>query len=112
VGIRPDDLEDAALAPTAPADARITANVERVDVIGRDLHVHFDIGAPVVDVPEAGDGDFGADADGLAFALGGANRFVARIDERTPVREGGPLELVVNTARLHVFDPLSGEAIG
>src|ERR687897_12921 len=112
VGIRPDDLEHAALAPTAPADARITANVERVDTIGRDLHVHFDIGAPAVDVPDAGDGDFGADDDGPAFALGGANRFVARIDERTPVREGDRLELVVNTARLHVFDPVSGEAIG
>jgi multiple sugar transport system ATP-binding protein len=112
VGIRPDDLEHARLAPTAPADARISANVERVDTIGRDLHVHFDIGAPVVDVPEAGDGEFGADDDGPAFALGSANRFVARIDERTPVREGDRLELVVNTARLHVFDPVSGEAIG
>jgi multiple sugar transport system ATP-binding protein len=112
VGIRPDDLEHAALAPTAPADARMAANVERVDTIGRDLHVHFDIGAPVVDVPDAGEGDFGADDDGPAFALGSANRFVARIDERTPVREGDRVELVVNTARLQVFDPLSGEAIG
>jgi multiple sugar transport system ATP-binding protein len=112
VGIRPDDLQDAALAPTAPADARISANVERVDTIGRDLHVHFDIGAPVVDVPDAGEGDLGADDDGPAFALGSANRFVARIDERTPVRQGDRLELVVNTARLHVFDAVSGEAIG
>ena len=112
VGIRPDDLEHAALAPTAPADARMAANVERVDTIGRDLHVHFDVGAPVVDVPDAGAGDFGADDDGPAFALGSANRFVARIDERTPVREGDRVELVVNTARLHVFDPVSGEAIG
>jgi multiple sugar transport system ATP-binding protein len=64
-----------------------------------------------VDVPDAGDGDFGVDDDGPAFALG-ANRFVARIDERTPVREGDRVELVVNTARLHVFDPVSGEAIG
>jgi multiple sugar transport system ATP-binding protein len=112
VGIRPDDLEHAALAPTAPADARMAANVERVDTIGRDLHVHFDIGAPVVDVPDAGEGEFGADDDGPAFALGSANRFVARIDERTPVREGDRVELVVNTARLHVFDPVSGEAIG
>jgi multiple sugar transport system ATP-binding protein len=112
VGIRPDDLDDAALAPTAPADARITANVERVDTIGRDVHVHFDIGAPIVNVPETDDGEGRDDDDGPAFALGGANRFVARIDERTPVREGDKLELVVNTARLHVFDPVSGEAVG
>jgi multiple sugar transport system ATP-binding protein len=112
VGIRPDDLQDAALEPTAPSDARISANVERVDTIGRDLHVHFDIGAPVVDVPDAGEGDLGADDDGPAFALGSPNRFVARIDERTPVRQGDRLELVVNTARLHVFDAVSGEAIG
>jgi multiple sugar transport system ATP-binding protein len=112
VGIRPDDLQDAAFAPTAPADARISANVERVDTIGRDLHVHFEIGAPVVDGPDDGEGDLGADDDGPAFALGSTNRFVARIDERTPVRQGDRLELVVNTARLHVFDPVSGEAIG
>jgi multiple sugar transport system ATP-binding protein len=107
VGIRPDDLQDAAFAPSAPADARIAVNVERVDTIGRDLHVHFDIGAPVVNVPETDDG---ATDEGPAF--GGGNRFVARIDERTPVREGDRLELVVDTARLHVFDPVSGEAIG
>jgi hypothetical protein len=65
-----------------------------------------------VDVPEAGDGEFGGDDDGPAFALAGANRFVARIDERTPVRVGDRFELVVNTARLHVFDAVSGEAIG
>jgi multiple sugar transport system ATP-binding protein len=65
-----------------------------------------------VDVPGAGDGDLSADDDGPAFALGSANRFVARIDERTPIRQGDRLELVVNTARLHVFDPVSGEAIG
>jgi multiple sugar transport system ATP-binding protein len=112
VGIRPDDLDDAALAPTAPADARITANVERVDTIGRDVHVHFDIGAPIVNVPETDDGEGRDDDDGPAFALGGTNRFVARIDERTPAREGSKLELVVNTARLHVFDPVSGEAVG
>jgi multiple sugar transport system ATP-binding protein len=112
VGIRPDDLDDAALAPPAPTDARITANVERVDAIGRDVHVHFDIGAPIVNVPETDDGEDGDDDDGPAFALGGANRFVARIDERTPAREGDKLELVVNTARLHVFDPVSGEAVG
>jgi multiple sugar transport system ATP-binding protein len=114
VGLRPDDLKDAALAPTAPADARIKVDVERVERIGRDVQVHFDVGAPLVTVPEpnASEADTADDVDGAWTQEGSSSRFIARMDERTRVREGERVELVVNTARLHVFDPVSGEAIG
>jgi multiple sugar transport system ATP-binding protein len=111
VGIRPEDLKDAALWPTAPADARITVDVDRVELIGRDLQMHFDAGARLVTVPEADPSD--EDSVGGAWAHAApSNRFVARMDERTHVRERDRVELVVNTAHLHVFDPVSGDAVG
>jgi multiple sugar transport system ATP-binding protein len=112
VGIRPDDLEDAALAPTAPADARIEVNVDRVETIGRDVQVHFDVGARLVTVPEAESSEEETEDDAGVWAHEApSSRFIARMDERTRVREGDRLELVVNTARMHVFDPVSGEAV-
>jgi multiple sugar transport system ATP-binding protein len=111
-GIRPDDIDDVALAPTAPADARITAIVERVETIGRDVQVHFDVGAQLLTVPED-PRDSDADDDAGAWAHGTpSSRFIARMDERARVRGGDRMELVVNTARLHIFDPVSGEAVG
>jgi multiple sugar transport system ATP-binding protein len=37
--------------------------------------------------------------------------FVARVDPQTTARVGEPLRLVVNTKRLHFFDPESGQVI-
>ena len=37
--------------------------------------------------------------------------FVARVHPQTKAREGEPLRLVVNTKRLHFFDPDTGLAI-
>jgi hypothetical protein len=36
---------------------------------------------------------------------------VARVESQTSAREGEPLRLVVNTKRLHFFEPDSGLAI-
>jgi undecaprenyl-diphosphatase len=44
LGIRPEDLEDAALAPDAPADRRIAANVDIREDMGSDVYVHFGAG--------------------------------------------------------------------
>src|SRR5260221_4755706 len=37
--------------------------------------------------------------------------FIARIDQLTSARVGEPLQLVVDTSRLHFFEPASGLAI-
>jgi multiple sugar transport system ATP-binding protein len=115
VGIRPEDLKDAALAPTAPSDARIASTVARAESMGSDVFVHFDVGAPPVAVrglSDDADETEDADAASPAWATELRSRFLARLDERTAVHEGEPIELVVNTARLHVFDAVSEEAIG
>jgi hypothetical protein len=37
--------------------------------------------------------------------------FVARVDRSTRAREGRPLELLVDTRRLHFFEPETGRGI-
>jgi hypothetical protein len=51
----------------------------------------------------------GEEAIEVAEAKG--NVWVARVDRDTKVQERGNIELVVDTTRLHFFDPKSGEAI-
>jgi multiple sugar transport system ATP-binding protein len=34
------------------------------------------------------------------------------VSNRSAVRSGQPLELAIDTSRLHFFDPTSGESIG
>ena len=41
LGIRPEDMEDAALVSDAPAERRITSTVELREALGSDVVVHF-----------------------------------------------------------------------
>jgi multiple sugar transport system ATP-binding protein len=111
LGIRPEDLGDATLLPNAPADARIRTTVARTESTGRDVHVLFDVDAPLLMVRDPRDADED-DAEPEQWAAERLNRFVALLDERSTVHDGDPIELAVNTARLHVFDPADGRAIG
>jgi multiple sugar transport system ATP-binding protein len=110
LGIRPEDLEDAAFAQGAPS--RIAASVDIREDMGSEVFVHFAIGAPPVvqaDVAAAvGEDAIEATAE-QARRRGGV--FVARIDRESPAGEGEPIQLAVDTRRLHFFDAESGRGI-
>jgi multiple sugar transport system ATP-binding protein len=115
LGIRPEDMEDAALVAAAPADRRITSKVDLREALGSDVVAHFTIKAPQAmteDVKElaADVGQEVLDAVGRG-AQAGESTLVARLNPRTQVREGDSVELVVDTARLHFFDVDTGSAI-
>ena len=100
VGIRPEDLEDAAMAegPT------LSAAVELVEAMGAEIIAHLSVDAPVADV--------GALADLGEEASLRATELVGRFSPRSRVREGQRAEVAVATDRLHVFDRETGLAIG
>src|SRR4029079_8559206 len=50
VGIRPEDLADAALSPNAPANARLRSTVDLGEALGSDVLVHFRIEQQAVPV--------------------------------------------------------------
>jgi multiple sugar transport system ATP-binding protein len=115
VGLRPEDMEDAALVSDAPADRRIRAEVNLREALGADVLVHFSVRAPEVmteDVRELA-GDVGQEALQAVEerARAGESTFLARLNPRTGAREREPIELVVDVTRLHFFDPDTGRGI-
>jgi multiple sugar transport system ATP-binding protein len=110
LGIRPEDLEDAAFAPAA--GSHIDASVDIREDMGSEVFVHFAVGAPPVrqeDVAAAvGEEAIEATAE-QTRRRGGV--FVARIDRESRAAEGEPVQLAVDTRRLHFFDVDSGRAI-
>jgi multiple sugar transport system ATP-binding protein len=115
LGVRPEDMEDAALGSDAPADRRIRSTVELREALGSDVVVHFKVKAPIVvteDVKELAH-DVGQEAlDAVEQeAAQGESTFVARLNPRTKATQGEPIELVVDVGRLHFFDPDTGLGI-
>jgi multiple sugar transport system ATP-binding protein len=115
VGIRPEDMEDASLAPDAPPDRRITSGVILREALGADVLIHFMIKAPVVITEDTKElaGDVGQEALEAAekSAIAGESEFLARLNPRTKATMGEPIELVVDVNRLHFFDPQTGRGI-
>jgi multiple sugar transport system ATP-binding protein len=115
VGLRPEDMEDAALVPDDPQEQRLRSEVVLTESLGADVLVHFMIEAPTVmteDVRELAH-DVGQEAL-QAVELGaraGRSKFVARLSPRTTATKGEPIDLVVDVERLHLFDPETGLAI-
>ena len=115
IGIRPEDMEDAALLSDAPADRRITSTVELSEALGSDVVVHFKLRARQAiteDLKELAV-DVGQEAlDRVQQkAEQGESNVIARLNPRTRIRQGETVELVVDTGRLHFFDPDDGSGI-
>jgi len=108
LGVRPEDIENAEFDGGAPDGRRLSATVDIREDMGSEVFIHFGVGGKAVrgaDVKAA----VGEEAAEVAEFKG--NIWVARVDRDTRVEEQGNVELVVDTTRLHFFDPESGEAI-
>jgi multiple sugar transport system ATP-binding protein len=108
VGIRPEDMEDATLAPGAPTDRRLRVAVSLRETMGPEAYLHFPVTTPVVAVGNIGKTDENGERAPSDPAV---TTFVARVTARTKAREGDDLELVVDMEAMHFFDPSTGERI-
>jgi multiple sugar transport system ATP-binding protein len=102
LGIRPEGFEDAAFAAGLPT---IEAQVQVVEELGSDTHLFFHVDAPpmTAEVLESA-------SDGGLLPADRA-LFTARVDARSHAAVGGTVELAVDPARFHYFDPGSGSRL-
>jgi multiple sugar transport system ATP-binding protein len=113
LGIRPEDLEDAALESDATGDHRLHGKVELREALGSEIMVHFTVDAPPAltdDVRElaqdAGDERAAQLEEGVRETT-----MVGRFGARSKVKEGEDADVVVDTRALHFFDPDTGLGI-
>lgn len=115
VGIRPEHLQDAALAPETPPDRRLRANVVLREALGSEIIAHFTVDAPPAlteDVRELAQ-DVG-DERAVREAEQGTSRettAVGRFGAQSGVREGEAVSVAVDTSALHFFDVDTGLGI-
>jgi ABC-type sugar transport system ATPase subunit len=110
-GIRPEDMEDAALVPGADG-TRLQSTADLVEAMGSDVLVHFVVDAPQVVTDDTKElaRDVGTDVLGALEARPHTD-MVARFSPRTRVRVGEPVTVHISIDRLHYFDPDSGLSI-
>jgi multiple sugar transport system ATP-binding protein len=112
LGIRPEDLEDAAVAGAAKDGPTLSAAVDIREDMGSEVFLHFGVEAEPVRSQELAEA-VGAEALETAQDADrrGATPFIARVDRTTRAQEGGDVELLVDTRHLHFFDPESGAGL-
>jgi multiple sugar transport system ATP-binding protein len=117
VGIRPEHLEDAALAPATPPDRRLRGQVRLRESLGSETVVHFQIDAAPAVSPELVELTEEVDETSLLGALDDQRRIrrtalVGRFGVASGVREDEEAEVAVGPAALRFFDAENGRRIG
>jgi multiple sugar transport system ATP-binding protein len=113
VGIRPESLEDAALADGERP--RLRGQAELREALGSEMLIHFTVAARQAvteDVRQLAE-DVGDDRtlDHLAEGAPAQTTLVGRFSPHTQIREGDAIEIAVDSRALHFFDPGTGVAI-
>ncbi|MGH2865442.1 MAG: ABC transporter ATP-binding protein [Solirubrobacteraceae bacterium] len=116
VGIRPEDLSDAAVSGLDGAGRTLKGTVDLIEVLGAEKLVHFHIDAARVQSSDArialADD---ADSEDLTSGEIGAlttSAGVARLSPASTIKAGEGATFTVAVDRMHLFDPDSGQALG
>jgi multiple sugar transport system ATP-binding protein len=118
VGIRPEDIEDAAFVPSSNGSA-FDVKVSLAEPMGSEVIAHFPIAADAISDSEtmvaARGGEESEDAGHLLQLAAGRESdqvvLTARLNTRSRAQTGEPLRVVVDVERLHFFDPATEEAV-
>ena len=106
VGIRPEDLADAAIDRDRPANRRIKAEVDNMEALGFERIAHFSIDARRV----LSEGSLDLD-DAVEPIRPSTTHMTGRFDPASAARIGDTIEITVATENAHFFDPETGLAI-
>jgi multiple sugar transport system ATP-binding protein len=118
-GIRPEDIDDAALA-ASPNGATLDVEISLAEPMGAEVIAHFLIAAkPLASATAhalAQGADEGHEEDAAALTLlatdsSGDALITARMSPRCGARTGKPLRVVLDAERMHFFDPDTEQAL-
>jgi multiple sugar transport system ATP-binding protein len=106
-GMRPEHFEDAQVAGEAPDRLAFSTKIDVVESMGSELYAYFDVKA---------EGVQSEDLQELAQDIGDVPRHtdahvVARLDAASKAQAGQQANLVLDTTKLKLFDPNSGESL-
>jgi multiple sugar transport system ATP-binding protein len=115
LGIRPENLEDAALEPDWPDDQKLRGVVVLREPLGSEIVAHFTIAAPPAlteDVRELAR-DVGQESAVQTAAAEGEDEtvMVGRFGPRSRIANGQTIDVAVETGALHFFDLETGLGI-
>ena len=106
VGIRPEDIEDASLVPSANGSS-LPVRVTLAEALGSEVIAHFPLGGVVATAAA----EVPSDAPSVEAAPASGAVLTARLSPRSGARTGQPLRVVIDLERLHFFDPETDQAI-
>jgi multiple sugar transport system ATP-binding protein len=114
LGIRPEDLEDAALESDAPPERQLRGRLELKEALGSEIMAHFAIKGAHAETDETRELAKDVGAEGTEQAIGVAADeavIVGRFGARSRIQQGDEVTAVVDTRALHFFDPQTGNGI-
>jgi multiple sugar transport system ATP-binding protein len=115
VGIRPEDLSDAALGGHTSSSQRLHGTVDLVEELGAEKLVHFRIDAERLSTSDerlaGADEETGAELNTGEIGTAAATAGVARIASRSAIAAGQEAAFMVDPTSLHLFDPDEGVSL-
>jgi len=113
LGIRPEYLEDAAVASGAESGDRLRGEVVLREALGSEIMAHVAIEGRAAETDETRElaQDAGAPDEQEIGVEEGKTILVARFNARSRVKQGETAEIAVDTEALHFFDPETGLGI-
>jgi multiple sugar transport system ATP-binding protein len=116
LGIRPEDIEDAAYTPNREDDHGFDVQVSLAESMGSEVIVHFPLAAePVAGVSgalkDAGGEEVEEVTQLIAEGQSHSMTIVGRLNPRTSAKTGAHVRVAVDAERLYFFDPRSERAL-
>jgi multiple sugar transport system ATP-binding protein len=114
LGVRPEHLEDAAVAGGDADENRLQGEVVLREALGSEIMAHVAITARAADTEETKElaRDVGApETESQVGVEEGKTILVGRFNARSRVKQGEATDVAVDTEELHFFDPETGLGI-
>jgi multiple sugar transport system ATP-binding protein len=113
-GLRPENFEDAEIVGDLAGERGLVfeAEIDLVESLGSDLYAYFHIESEGVESDQLADlvGER-LEETGAVGLREGKEQIVARLEPTSKVRRRESAKLWADTAKLHLFDPESGESL-